>query len=333
MPVDSRSYAANVVLLELDGKPMGVLHAVDGGEQYIDVVSEPPIAGRIAKHPGQLHCAPITLSAGLGMDVAFYQWLAATLDRRPTRKSGAIVSANYNYEELSRLSFDDAMITEIRLPRLDGSSKDAGYLTLTIQPRSVRSTASAPGGRVQTAVTQQRAWTSGNFRVRISGLESASARIATVDAIVATAAPDSSIGEFRGQPTGVGPLLVANVMLTASETVAADFANAFDDSAVKGNLVERSATIDLLGADLSTVLLTFTLSNVGIVRVKRSAFEAGVERVARVAIELYCETIGLSSPTMALGAPAVISPATPLMKPASTATVAGAHLARPGTGP
>lgn len=38
----------------------------------------------------------------------------------------------------SQREFFDALITEVGFPAVDGSSKDSGYLTLTIRPKSVR---------------------------------------------------------------------------------------------------------------------------------------------------------------------------------------------------
>jgi len=317
MPIDPRSYAGSNMLLELDGRPMGFLHTCEGGEPYIDVVAELPVGGLVGKHAGALHVAPITMSVGLGMDPLVYQWVEAMLERRPQRKSGSIVTANYNYEEVSRLTFDDAMITEVRFPKLDGSSKDAGYITLTIQPRATRTVASSPGVKVQTTIgVAQKAWTTSNFRVSISGLEAACKKVASIDAIVVTSTPDAGIGYSRTAPITSATVDVSNPIVSASDTVGSDFAAAFDDFAVRGG-PERSATIDLLAADLVTPLLTMSLSNVGIVRVGRDAFQAGVERVARVNVELYCETLTLSSPTMQLSMP-VAAPATPIIKPLSS---------------
>ena len=316
MPADVRSFAAGNCLLELDGRPMGFLHSFEGGEPYIDVVTDVPTAGVIGKRPGQLHFAPITIAVPLGMDPLVYQWIEAMLERRPLRKSGAVVTANYNLEETSRLSFDDAMITEVRFPKLEGSSKDPGFLTVTIEARATRFAASAPGVKVQGPLSvQQKAWLTSTFRLRISGLESACTKVASIDPIVATTSPTTSVGASRLSPV-TSAVAVSNVTVSASETVAADFAAAFDDIVLRGG-PERSATIDLLTPDLSSALFTISMSNVGIVRVKREPLVAGSERAPRVGIELYCESIALSSSTIPFASP-ISAPAAPIIKPLST---------------
>jgi len=320
MPTNVAAYGSGNYLLELDGTPVGFLRSLEGGEPYIDVVSEAPNAGLIAKHPGQLQCAPITISVGFGVDPVFLQWVAATLNRQSVRKSGVVIMANYAAQEVSRLSFEDALITDIRFPKFDAASKENGYLTVTFQPRAARFTVSAPGAKIDTIATKQKPWLAANFRLRIPGLEAACARVSAIESIAVTATVTSP-GGLRTVPS-VGALTVSNLFVTASEAVAPDFAAWFDDFAMLGNATERTATIDLLGADLSTLLFTISLSNVGIVRVKRERFVTGVDHVPQVSVEAYFETIGLSSPAGSLSAAgAVIAPPTPVLRPLSTSPV------------
>ena len=66
-----------------------------------------------------------------------YAWLADTLDRNFSRKSGAIVGGDH-YREHERMNFYNALVSEITLPGLDASSKDPCFLTVKLSPEYTR---------------------------------------------------------------------------------------------------------------------------------------------------------------------------------------------------
>ena len=55
---------------------------------------------------------------------------------RPTRKNGAIVAADFYYNERARREFTSAMIKELTFPKLDAQDKNAAYMTSRSRSRT-----------------------------------------------------------------------------------------------------------------------------------------------------------------------------------------------------
>eukprot|EP00698_Gefionella_okellyi_P005509 TRINITY_DN15032_c0_g1_i1.p1 TRINITY_DN15032_c0_g1~~TRINITY_DN15032_c0_g1_i1.p1 ORF type:complete len:430 (-),score=80.22 TRINITY_DN15032_c0_g1_i1:92-1381(-) len=107
------------------------------GDGYLDVVvdatSRPSFDGFVKKHIGKPKYEDITIRCGVRMAKPFYDWLSAPYG---TRKSGAIVAADYDYREVSRRTFTDALITDIVFPSLYSDEPDLLYVTLSVESAS-----------------------------------------------------------------------------------------------------------------------------------------------------------------------------------------------------
>src|ERR1051325_9112296 len=102
---------------------MGFLRSVDGGGLTTDIQTYQQ--GAIAdlwRQVGRPKFGDISLQVGMGMSKVFYGWIADFFQRKLTRSSGAVVGADFNYRERSRRTFEDALISEVQMPTLDGSS-------------------------------------------------------------------------------------------------------------------------------------------------------------------------------------------------------------------
>ena len=137
--IDARGVSVGRFALELDGVSSGLLKSSTGGSVYADVVNEKVGADHVVrKHIAGVKYEDFTLTAGTGMSKGFYDWIRSTFALSAPRKSGAVVAADFNYKELSRVSFSNALVTEVAMPALDAASKDPAYLTLTFSPESIK---------------------------------------------------------------------------------------------------------------------------------------------------------------------------------------------------
>ncbi len=128
---DNRAYVAGKYGIELDGVVAGWVWSVEGGHATSDVVVEKLGCDHIQKkHIAGVKYEDITVSCGTGMSREFYNWIKASFDHNYQRKNGAVITADYNYKEYTRLSFFHALITEIGFPALDAASKDAAKMTV-----------------------------------------------------------------------------------------------------------------------------------------------------------------------------------------------------------
>src|SRR5262245_16828365 len=111
--VNKRAYVAGKYALDLDGVATFIQDA-SGGGAYADVVEEQVApTGFTKKHIAGVKYEDITINCGTGMSKSFYEWIKTSLDLKYPRKDGAIVAADYDYKEFSRLEFTNALITEV----------------------------------------------------------------------------------------------------------------------------------------------------------------------------------------------------------------------------
>lgn len=142
-------------LIVIDGKHAGWAH--------------PPV-----QKPGDALITPyqdkIIIMAGAGMSAGFYDWIQSSFDNGHIMKSGEIHACDVDYNSLSIAEFTNAMITEITLPALDGSSKEPAYMKITLSPETI-TYKKGDGKKVEGKVAPAtKKWLSSNFRMEIGDL-------------------------------------------------------------------------------------------------------------------------------------------------------------------
>src|SRR5687767_14079204 len=134
MATNTRAYAAAHFALELDGKDdVGLFRSVEGGSIKAEVMTYQNGANYDRwRQLGKPKFEDIKVTVGMSMSKPFYKWLEEFFTGKGTRKTGAIVAADYNYDEKARREFSEAMISEITFPKLDGTNKDPAYMSVQI---------------------------------------------------------------------------------------------------------------------------------------------------------------------------------------------------------
>jgi phage tail-like protein len=286
---NKRAYVSGKFGLELDGVAAGLLRSCDGGAIDSDVVTEDPVNGVVKKHIGGVKYEDITVTCGTGMSKAMYEWIKASFDHTYARKNGALIAANYDYKELSRLSFYNALVTEIGMPALDAGSKDAAKMTIKFKPELTRQ---SPGTGLQVPSPKvQKLWLPANFRLKIDGLDEPCSRVNKIEALVVKQkVVENPVGELRDYE-------VPNLVITFPESVAQPFYEWHEDFVIKGNNgddKEKGGTLDYLTPDLKEVLFSLTFSHLGIYKLTPEKVESGSESIRRVKAEMYCEEMSFN---------------------------------------
>ena len=296
-------------MVELDGTPAGFAESVEGGDVFSDVVVEKIGADGIArKHLAGVRYDDLALVTGANMSQSFFEWIASTLDRKHTRKNGAISFQDYTGSEKERLVWQDGILSEVGFPAVDGSSKESAHLTVTVRPELTQhKKGSGLKSQVKTE-TKQGKWLASNFRLTIDGVDCTSVRSVDGLTVVQTAAPQA-IGEKR---VDVEPstLQIPDVVVTVAESHAGDFLAWHDDFVVKGNNgqdQEKEGKLEFLSANRQDVLFTLSLHGLGIFRIGRVKQTSGTAAIATVEAHIYCESMSFSYPKAAAAA----QPATP----------------------
>jgi hypothetical protein len=104
-------------------------------------------------------------------------------NRKLTRKNGAIILADFNYKERARRSFMDALISEVQIPTLDATSKEAMFITIKLAPEAMTYETISQGQKIGNAErkTGNKSWHSANFAFSIDGYADEFRRVMKVD--------------------------------------------------------------------------------------------------------------------------------------------------------
>lgn len=282
---NKRAYVAGKFAVELDGV-LSALGSCAGGGTTSDVVEDPVGPdGIVHKHIAGVKYQDITVTCGMGMSKGFYEWMKASFDKGNVRKNGAVIAADFNYKDQGRVTFTNALITEVGMPALDAASKDAAKMTIKLSPESTRQ-GEATGLEVPRASVQKK-WTPANFRLKIDGLEKPCSRVSKIDGFTIK---QKLIQDAAGGVTTA--FEVPNLVITFPELDSKDFYDWHEDFVIKGNNgddKEKGGTLEYLTPDLQTVLFTLTFHNLGIFKLTPEKTEAGSETIRRVKAEMYCE--------------------------------------------
>jgi phage tail-like protein len=302
MPItaDKRGYVAGKYGIELDGIMAGWIWSAEGGHATSDVVVEKLGPDHIQKkHIAGVKYEDITVQCGTGMSKAFYQWMKDSFDHKYTRKNGAIIAADYNYAEHSRLTFYNALITEIGFPALDASSKDAAKMSIKFGPEYTRTQTTTGGasvsGKYSIDAKVQKKWLPANFRLRIDGLDDSCQRVNKIEAItVKQKVVENPIGELRDYEKEPASMEIPNLVCTVTESHAEEFYQWHEDFVINGNCTEKhekTFAIQYLDQSRKNVLMELELMRCGIFKLTPDKVEAGMEAIRKVKVEMYCEEI------------------------------------------
>ena len=279
--------------LEIEGRPAGWLSSAEGGHDTSEKVNQKQISDP--------QFEDLSVKCGAGMSSEFYQWLADTCANKHTRKSGAIVAADFNYREMTRLTFKDALITEVGLPALDAASKDTAKMTIKFAPEYTRFAASSGGGPSiggwpDTDADIQKKWQCSNFRLRISGLNQPCSRVNKIDSFVVKQKvirrpPAGQVRDYQKEPSAIE---TPNLVITFPESSSREFSDWHKDFVIQGHNgldKEKEGTLEYLTPDLKGVLFTVTFHGLRIFKMAPDNIGSGDQVNRRIKCEMFCRSI------------------------------------------
>lgn len=291
-----RAFTGASYLLELDGQIVATPRFSEGGFPKADVIQE-PTAPLVKKHIGPPRFEDIVIECDPAMPKPLLDWVNSALAMTPLRKNGAVVTADFNRKEQSRLQFTNAVITEVGFPAFDGNSKEPGALTVKFAPEFTTPLA-GKGTDVSATLAQKtggKLWMPGNFRLTIPGLDCT--KVSKIDAFTIKQKVPDALGQTRDFNKEPGKLEFPNLCLYVAEASAGTFYAWFQDMVLKGNSGEqneRIGTLELMDPGMKGVLLTVTFHHLGIFSFKPESAESNRDTIKRVKVEMYCEQITLA---------------------------------------
>ncbi len=296
-----RAYAANNFALEIDGAKGGIVTNCGGGLASAEVISEQMgVTSHVPKHLGQLTYSDITFKCGAAMSKDYFEWIKAAFDAKYVRKNGAIIHANFNYEEVARCTFLNALPKSIGFPALDATSKEACQIDMTvgIESRTFQTTkAGSISGKYPTFNDKQKRWTCANYRPKLDGHDEVCQAVTKIDAVtfkLNTAI--NSVGEHRGIQIEPSSVELSDLVITFYAHKA-DAAVAWWDSFVQKGVCDESAektgSLEFLTTDLSATMFTLNFHNLGCYKLEMDQSQTTSDDLKKMKLTMYNEKVEL----------------------------------------
>jgi hypothetical protein len=281
-PDPGRSYSAGSYRIEIDGMPAAVATSVQGGNIVAEVAEERGGEKFARKRVGRIRIEPIRIEVSAG---ELIDLIKKGCDGTGQMFNGRVVEVDTTGSVIGEREFTNAVLTEIQFPQLDAASKEAARVLVTLQPEQIKSGGGKSSGSKEASAKQRQAQAS-NFRVKVGELDGSG--VSKVEAIsIRMKSPETPDSRSRSTSSGQS---VGDLVLTVSSAKSKPFADWHEEFVVKGNNSqdrEKTATIELMSADMKNALLTLEGSGVGIIAVRPES--GGSDSAKRVQVQMYVE--------------------------------------------
>ncbi len=291
----SSPYAGGRFGLVIDGSEfLGYVKSVSGGNIKGEVsVHELGPDNIQKKHISTINHEPFKVEVGMGMSEGFYEWIRQSFDKSHVSKTGEVVACDFDYHAQAVREFYNAHITEVTVPTLDGSSKEPAYMSVTLEPETIRYR-KGDGSQITPKIAPAtKKWLTSNFKFELGDLPCS--RVAKIESFTwKQNLCKDEVGSFREPEKTPAKVEVPNLKLTISMSDIEDWQQWHKSFVIDGNCAEEdelSGAITFLGPNMEKTLATIELMNVGIISLEQAQSEANKEEVARFEVELYVENM------------------------------------------
>jgi len=295
---DQRAFVAGRFVLEFDGakdNQLNMLISADGANFKSESIGEKVGAqGLETRYPGRQKFEDITLTVGTAMSPVFWDWIQKSVDNNYIRKSGAIVTYDFDGKERTRRAFYDALIAEIQFPTCDAKSKTPAFVTVKITPERMEYKVGGGDTSKPGDPTKQKMWISSNFRFRIDGFTDMQ-WVQKVEAFsIKQNIIDNPVGRELYIRKEVGRVDYPNLTFYVPETYAKPWLEYWKKFVGDGEHLgtnEHTGSLEYLNSDLTKTLMTVKFQGIGITGCTWDKHDAGVEQVRMLKVDCYCESL------------------------------------------
>ncbi|MDX2088940.1 MAG: phage tail protein [Kofleriaceae bacterium] len=292
----NRAYSAAHFALELDGEGnVGLFKNVEGGGVKADVMTYQNGTNYDRwRSLGKQKYEDIKLQVGMAMSSTFYRWIERFFTGAGERKTGAIVAADFHYNERARREFSEALIKELVFPKLDGSDSKAAYMGVSLAVEDIVFKPGGGGKLAQSPGTEKnKLWSPNNFRFRLDGFDQACKRVTKVDSFtIKQNILEHHVGGRQSPIKTPSQIDFPSLTFYVPEADGQPFWEHFNRRAMvnKREIKQGGETgmIELFDHDLST-LCTLEFFGAEIFNVAPAGSDSTSEEIKLVKVELYTE--------------------------------------------
>jgi|SRR5580704_7599883 phage tail-like protein len=302
-PLPKRTYAAAHFALELDtGGKVGLFRSIEGGSMKADVMTfQGGGAHGQFRQLGKPKFEDLKLQVGMAMSAPFYDWISRFFSGTPDTRSGAIIAADFYYNERARRTFSGAIIKEVGFPKLDATDKNAAFMSIGVAVEDIQFQVGNGAALDQYAgMMKQKLWTSCNFRFSLNGYDCS--RVSKIDAFtIKQNIIEHHVGGSRIPFKSISRVDVPNITIYVPEADAEPFYKRATEAARKGQpTANLNGMIELLDNG-GVTLAELAFRNSDIVGVTPDRSDATTEEIKQVKVEIYSEMMGFSYGQVGIG--------------------------------
>lgn len=269
----------------------GDVRDVANGYPALSVAQGAEEAFWIRKSPAGLQSNPLQFGFGAGMTRAWYEWVGGQLTGQSGSQKFGLLRLDASGRAVRQLNLS-ADLLHLSLPEIDRSRDDGSQLSFGIQlqesaPPSLISGAkeAVPAGPVQ----NQKRVLLANTVLNIQGMESATRQALFIGSLTLQRAVGAGIVGL--QDVGKQPFVASNLVIRVPESAARSLYAWYEGSVLQGKSVELPGVIEYRNADMSTVIASVDLINIGMVRLTPLDTQTMDMRGTLVEVELYVEQV------------------------------------------
>jgi hypothetical protein len=304
-PATKRPYTTGHFELQIDGHAStAYLKSVDGGNIKGQTIEE-ALGGTQArvKHLSTMDIEPMTIDFGISGANDVLKWIQSSWDRKYGRRNGQITHGNFEFMSTFEHEFRDALIMETTFPTLDGSSREAAYLKIKIQPEVVILRKGTGRALKANMGQKQKSWTPSAFRLQLNGLEELQYTNKIEGFTIKQGIKKLYTGVDRFPE--IEPTKIEYPSITG--TIALEYADkliAWGEKVLKQGwsdpAAQKHGSLEFLDPTRSKTLFQINLFEVGLTNLQVVQSTANADQIKRAKFELHVGQMALDGPTLGL---------------------------------
>jgi T4-like virus tail tube protein gp19 len=293
--VMQRNQTGGRFMLDVAGHNVGFLKSfsglnLEGVVQEHDLGPENVVKKNITTiKPTEAKC-----KMGIAMGKGMYEWIKLAFDKQYEHRSGAFTAADFDYKAKSTLTFHDALVTSVTVPKMDGSSKDPAYFDITFDAERIE-WAKAGGESIKSKIgVKQKAWLCCNFRLEIDGFSKECMEdVASVESFTwKCSVVRDQTGVVQWAPISPAKVTVPEIKFAIGyrhHQEWADFAKTWFVEGKREDEHEKNGRLVFLGPDVKEELGWIDFIHLGLTKLEDAESTANAETIRRFNVTMYCE--------------------------------------------
>lgn len=292
MATNDRNHTGGRFMLDVAGHNVGFVKKFSGLNLEGTVIEHDLGPENVVKkNIGTIKPTEAKVTMGIAMGKGMYEWIQLAFLKKYEHRSGAFTSADFDYKATSTLTFHDALITSVTVPKLDGGSKENAYFDIGFDAERIE-WAKAGGESLKSKIApKQKAWVASNFRLEIDGMPTKT--VATVESFTwKCSVVRDQIGE--GQWARISPAKVTVPEIKFSigyreHEEWAKWAKTWFVDGTRRDEDEKNGRLVFLGPDQKEELGWIDLIHCGLSKFEDAESTANSETIKRFTVTMYVE--------------------------------------------